>query len=620
MLPALVVFVAVVGVYMQSLGGTFVWDDRLLVLDAPLVEQQASLGEYLRQPLWMGAGAQPRDPTYYRPLVTLSFAFDHRLHGSNAGGYHLTNVVVHAVCALLLLALLRRGGVRPAVAALVATTWALLPRLAESAAWISGRTDLLATGLGLGALLAWAPSLGRRVLAALLLALGLLAKESALAFVPALAVYEWLRAAPGRPAARLLTVALNLAPAGAAVVAYLGLRFAMVGYLEQATPLGLGSRLLTVLHTAGTYVLMLLDAWRPRAVIGRVGIVAPLEIALGVVTLVALALAAVKLRGRLTPETALGFALAGCALLPVLHIVSLPIRTLAADRFLYLPTAGLALGLAPALDRVLAVSRARWAAALAVALSLGVTTFHRVGVWSDELEFWITTYLETPRINVAPAVELFGVYYRGALYSDALLLAERGLAYDDPNKKDPRYNSGLVLSRLGRREEAAERFRGSRSTRKSNDGIELLLAIMAIQTGHGAAARVPLEALAAKGDKRAKWVLAGLPRLIEAQATLVALGPESDPEQRARLATQIGDDTRASQAWQEVVGKPGVTKAVLHDALSYLVQTGNRRAIETVARAHLASFGPIEPKLAGMLEVRLAELERLMAARPRIGL
>jgi tetratricopeptide (TPR) repeat protein len=365
---------------------------------------------------------------------------------------------------------------------------------------------------------------------------------------------------------------------------------------------------------------MLLDAWRPRAVIGRVGIVAPLEIGLGVVTLVALGFAAVKLRRRVTPETGLGFALAAGALFPVLHVVSLPIRTLAADRFLYLPTAGLALGLAPALDRVLALSRPRWAAAVALALSLAATTFHRVGVWSDELEFWITTYLETPRINVAPSVELCGVYYRAALYPEALALAERGLRYDDPNKRDPRYNSALVLSRLGRREEAAERFRGSRSTRKSNDGIELLLAILAIQTGKGEAARAPLESLAAKGNQRAKWLLAGLPRLIEAQATLVALGPESDPEQRARLATLIGDDARAVQAWQEVAGTPGVTKAVLHDALSYLVQTGNRRAIEAVARAYLARFGAIEPKLASMVELRLTELERLLAARPRIGL
>jgi protein O-mannosyl-transferase len=620
MLPALVVLLAVVGVYMQSLGGTFLWDDRLLVLDAPLVEKTASLGEYLQQPFWMGGGAQPRDPTYYRPLVTLSFALDHRFHGSNPGGYHLTNVVLHATAALLLLALLRRGGVRAPVATLVATSWALLPRLAEAAAWISGRTDLFATVFGLAALLAWAPGLGRRVLAAALLGLGLLAKESALAFVPALAIAEWVRAAPAGLGARLLSVGKGTLPLAAIVAGYLGLRFAMVGYVDEAARLGPGLRTLTVLHSVGTYTQMLVDAWRPRAVIGRVGVVQAVSVAIGALTLLGVLAVLVRWRGRLTSETALGFALAGFSLFPVLHLIPLPIRTLAADRFLYLPTAGLALGCAPYLDRALGRSRPRWAAVTAVALSLAATTFHRVGVWSDELEFWITTYLETPHINVAPATELFGVYYRGGLYEQALVLAERAQGYDDPNKKDPRYNSALALSRLGRREEARARFLASRSRVKANDDIDLVLAIMAIQTGEGERARAELEKLARGGDKRSAWVLARLPQLLEARAALAALGPGSDPEQRARLATLVGDDARATQAWTELAGTGRASKAALEEGLTYLVQTGHQRAIETVARAHLARFGAIEPSLAAMLEVRLSEIERLTAARPRVGL
>jgi tetratricopeptide (TPR) repeat protein len=620
MVPALVVLLAVVGVYMQSLGGTFVWDDRLLVLDAPLVEKTASLGEYLQHPFWMGGGAQPRDPTYYRPLVTLSLALDHRLHGSNPGGYHLTNIALHAASALLLLALLRRGGVRAPVATLVATSWALLPRLAEAAAWISGRTDLFATVFALAALLVWAPGLGRRLLAAALLGLAFLAKESALAFVPALAISEWVRAAPARPRVRLPIVLGRTLPLIAIVALYLALRYAMVGHASEGPPLGVGLRALTVLHSVGTYTQMLLDAWRPRAVIGRVGVVAPLSIAIGALTLLGLILALVKLRRRLTPDTALGFALAGFALLPVLHLFPLPIRTLAADRFLYLPTAGLALGCAYWLERALGRSRPRWAAAILVALSLAVTTFHRVGVWSDELEFWITTYLETPPINVAPATELFGVYYRGGQYPQALELAERGLRYDDPNKKDPRYNSALALSRMGRREEARARFLASRSKHRRNDDIDLVLAIMAIQTGETEFARVELDELARRGDRRAAWMLSRLPELVEARAALVALGPDSDPERRARLATLVGDDARATQAWTELAASPQSAKTALHDGLSYLVLTGHQGAIEAVARAHLARFGPIEPHLADMIEVRLTEIERLTQARSRLGL
>src|ERR1700754_166217 len=103
---SLVVLVAVLLVYVQSLGGALVWDDRFLILGAPLVERGASLDAYLRAPFWTGHGGSEQQVGYYRPLVTLSFAFDHWLHGQNAAGFHLSNVVVHAVNALLVLALL----------------------------------------------------------------------------------------------------------------------------------------------------------------------------------------------------------------------------------------------------------------------------------------------------------------------------------------------------------------------------------------------------------------------------------------------------------------------------------------------------------------------------------
>src|SRR5262245_26731199 len=156
-MAALLVLVAVVAIYVQSLGGPFLWDDRLLVLDAPLVERGGSLVEFLSAPFWTGGESHAGSASYYRPLASYSFAVDHALHGENPAGYHLTNVVLHASNALLLFALTRKHGVRPMIAALVATGWALEPRLAEAAAWISGRTDLIATFFTLAALVVWGP-------------------------------------------------------------------------------------------------------------------------------------------------------------------------------------------------------------------------------------------------------------------------------------------------------------------------------------------------------------------------------------------------------------------------------------------------------------------------------
>src|SRR5262245_23539515 len=201
----LLVFVAGFAVYVQSLGGGLLWDDRLLVLHAPLVERGGSLAEYFSAPFWTPASREA-GISYYRPFVTLSFAFDHRLHSGNPAGYHLTNALLHALNALLVYALARKLGTRKPVAGLVAIGWALLPRLAEAAAWISGRTDLIAATFTFSALLAWGPGLGRRIAAALLVGMGLLAKESAIAGAFAILASAWASSPPGPLKKRALQV------------------------------------------------------------------------------------------------------------------------------------------------------------------------------------------------------------------------------------------------------------------------------------------------------------------------------------------------------------------------------------------------------------------------------
>jgi tetratricopeptide (TPR) repeat protein len=617
MLAALVVALAVFAVYVDALGGPFLWDDRLLVLDAPLVEKSQSLIAYLANPFWAGGPARPHATTYYRPLVTASFALDHRLHASNPGGFHLTNLVLHLACALLVMALLRRAGVRAATAALLACAWALLPRLAEAAAWISGRTDVLATVCVLAALLAWGQGLPRRLTAALFFTLGLLAKESAVALLPALVVREWLEASrTDRKAAR----ALATWPLAAGLGAYLAMRFGFVGYHDNLPSLGAGRRALLVLQAVGTYLGMLFDPLRPRAVIGRVGAIAMRDVVLGALALALLPWLVWRYRGRFTPHTACAFTLGIAALVPVLHIVPIPLRTLAADRFLYMPTAAFALALGPGLDSWFDARRFRWGVAAAAVACLGFFARTRVGVWSDELEFWSRTYLETPHVNNAPATELFGVYYRAGLYEDALTLAERALAYDDPNKKDPRYNAALCVARLGRPLEAAERFRSARVAHRPSADIDLQIAIVELEAGQVSQARRGFEVLAARGDANARALLEQLPEFERRRAELEALDAGADAERRARLAGEVGDEAQARRAWAQVVASRNSTRGALEGALAFLVRTGDRAAIAAAAQARVERFGALEPELANIVEVRLNELDRLIAARARLGL
>ena len=79
----------------------------------------------------------------WNPLTWLSLMFDYQLHGLNAGGYHLTNLILHLLSALLLFWLFNRMTGAIWRSAFVAALFALHPLHVESVAWISERKDVL---------------------------------------------------------------------------------------------------------------------------------------------------------------------------------------------------------------------------------------------------------------------------------------------------------------------------------------------------------------------------------------------------------------------------------------------------------------------------------------------
>ena len=79
----------------------------------------------------------------WNPLVWLSFMFDYQLYGLNAGGYHVTNLILHILSTLLLFWLFNRMTGAVWQSAFVAAIFALHPLHVESVAWISERKDVL---------------------------------------------------------------------------------------------------------------------------------------------------------------------------------------------------------------------------------------------------------------------------------------------------------------------------------------------------------------------------------------------------------------------------------------------------------------------------------------------
>ncbi|HQU44914.1 MAG TPA: glycosyltransferase family 39 protein, partial [Pirellulales bacterium] len=115
------------------------------------------------------------------PLVWLSLELDYELWGLRPGGFHLTNLLLHAADTLLLFWLLRRTTVEVGASGCVAALFALHPLHVESVVWITERKDVLSTLFWMLTLLAYAsyaerPSVRRYALVAALFALGLMAK------------------------------------------------------------------------------------------------------------------------------------------------------------------------------------------------------------------------------------------------------------------------------------------------------------------------------------------------------------------------------------------------------------------------------------------------------------
>ena len=81
----------------------------------------------------------------WHPLTWLSLMFDYNLYGTNAGGYHITNLIWHIINTLLLFFLLGRMTGATYRSAFVAVLFALHPLHVESVAWVTERKDVLST-------------------------------------------------------------------------------------------------------------------------------------------------------------------------------------------------------------------------------------------------------------------------------------------------------------------------------------------------------------------------------------------------------------------------------------------------------------------------------------------
>jgi tetratricopeptide (TPR) repeat protein len=358
------------------------------------------------------------------PLTRLSHMLDCQMFGLRSGWHHLTNVLLHAVAALLLFAFLNRSTGRRWPSALVAFLFALHPLHVESVAWVAERKDSLSAlcwSLGLWSYVRYVerPTRGRHLLVVLALGLGLMAKPMIVTLPIVLllvdvwplgraTVWSWSRISP------LLREKIPLFAMSAVVACVTYLVQQSGGAVQSIDAFPLGLRIENALVSYTVYVVKMF--WPTRL---AVFYPYPQDVPVWQVAVSALAIAAVSTVAyravRRFPYLAVGWLWYLITLAPVIGLVQIGAQA-RADRYTYIPMIGLTIvlawGAADLFDRVPRVKLAGIVLAAVTCAGCVALTWVQTGYWRDSrtlfqhaLDATDGNYLAEHNLGVALAEE-----------------------------------------------------------------------------------------------------------------------------------------------------------------------------------------------------------------------
>jgi len=167
--------IAVLAVYWNVQGFDFIrYDDPQYVMENPVVQSGLTIPGIRWALTDISTG-------YWHPLTWISLMADYELYGMNAGGYHLTNLLLHIANAMLLFAVLNMMTGAVWRSAFVAALFALHPLHVESVAWVAERKDVLSGLFWILTMLAYVryvrlPGWGRYLVVFMMFVLGIMAK------------------------------------------------------------------------------------------------------------------------------------------------------------------------------------------------------------------------------------------------------------------------------------------------------------------------------------------------------------------------------------------------------------------------------------------------------------
>jgi Flp pilus assembly protein TadD len=495
-LRALLLLVISVAVRAPSLPGEFLWDDKFLAHDSPFIKSPLLALEVFRQHLFPDSFS-----AHYRPVQNLSYMADYFFWNTNTFGFHLTNLLLHALSAIALYFLLRRllrstGRVEwletneklvSSLSFFAALIWAVHPVHSAAVDYISGRADSLAFVFAASG---WLLVLRGRetkhsalrcllfVLAAILGLLALCSRETAalwcLFFVLHTLFFDHQIGRRGKTLAVTACLAI--------FVAYLGLRHLPPPRAEAGPSEGWSApvRAVLMLRALGDYGRLMIfpsnlhmertvvDGNSYRSSATWQNSVANEYLSIAGLIFAALLFAGCRWRGDGRPWRIFGTVWFAIGYLPTSNIVEL--NATCAEHWLYLPSVGLFVFLAGCVLDL----PPRWRkplpafACIAVVL-LGARSAIRSSDWVTPEIFYERT-LAAGGTSIRVATNLAEIYTSQGNYAKAETMLRRVLAIA-PDYPTARNNLARALSLEGKTSEAeaifAQADKAATETRKS---------------------------------------------------------------------------------------------------------------------------------------------------------
>ncbi len=377
----------------------------------------------------------------YHPLTTLSYAIDYQISGENPVWYHVINLLVHLINALLVYRFIRK--LLPSLSDWIPFASALLfavhPMHVESVAWISERKDVLYTCFFLLGLIKYMDYSGKEkfhvslwFLVTFMFLLSLLSKSAAVVFPVVLLAIDWYKR-------RKLTMIpiLEKIPWFA-----LSLWFGLMAIDSQDTAmqdlaplLSLGERLLIVNYAFLTYLWKFilpvgLSAMYPYPLkvndsLPLIYMIAPI-ITLGVAAIIIWF-------GRKNRELIFGLAFFIINIGLVLQLVPVG-GVILSERYSYVPYIGLAIPAAIFFQRWADKQKAAKGLFVAVMIIFAALSFNRVTYWKNGDVLFTDVLDKYPKLPYA-------WNNRGFLYWDYYALK---VYPDQPSKKQLYVNKAFA--------------------------------------------------------------------------------------------------------------------------------------------------------------------------------